>query len=80
MAIGQGKDAASPYQVDLVAGQTYEWCSCGRSKAKPLCDGSHEGTGCEPVKFTAEKTEPVLLCGCTESGNPPFCDGTHNII
>ncbi|NDC36921.1 MAG: CDGSH iron-sulfur domain-containing protein, partial [Proteobacteria bacterium] len=23
---------------------TYYWCSCGRSKSQPFCDGSHAGT------------------------------------
>lgn len=75
-----GKIEAAPCQVDLVEGQSYEWCSCGLSKTKPFCDGSHEGTGCEPVTFVAKKTETVLLCGCRETGDPPYCDGSHNII
>ena len=46
----------SPYQVDLVEGQTYWYCRCGRSKSQPFCDGSHEGTGLEPLEFTAPST------------------------
>ena len=30
-----------PKAVDLKAGQTVWWCSCGRSKSQPFCDGSH---------------------------------------
>ena len=67
-----------PYAVDVEAGKTYYWCACGRSKNQPYCDGSHQGTGIEPVAFTAEKTEKAWLCGCKKSANPPFCDGTHN--
>ena len=45
----------NPYQVQLEAGKRYAWCRCGRSKRQPFCDGSHEGTGIEPMMFTAER-------------------------
>ena len=61
------------------AGRTYFWCACGRSKTQPFCDGSHKGTGIEPVSLRAtEDGEEVLLCGCKQTRNPPFCDGSHN--
>ncbi|MEX5728322.1 glutamate synthase domain-containing protein 2/CDGSH-type Zn-finger protein [Rhodovulum iodosum] len=69
--------AKSPQTVDLEEGKTYSWCRCGRSQNQPFCDGSHEGTGLEPVSFTAEKTERATLCRCKATGNAPFCDGTH---
>ena len=31
----------APYAVEVVAGQSYYWCSCGQSKKQPFCDGSH---------------------------------------
>ena len=65
-----------PYVLELDAGE-YWWCSCGRSKGQPFCDGSHEGTGFEPVRFTLEKREKVWLCGCKHTATPPFCDGAH---
>ncbi|WP_455222388.1 CDGSH iron-sulfur domain-containing protein [Kaarinaea lacus] len=68
----------APYAVEVEEGKTYYWCACGRSKNQPFCDGSHQGTGFEPVGFTAEKTDTVYLCGCKKTGNKPFCDGTHN--
>ncbi len=68
----------APYAVDVEEGETYYWCSCGRSKKQPFCDGSHEGTSMRPVAFTAEKSEKVYLCGCKKTNNQPFCDGAHN--
>jgi CDGSH-type Zn-finger protein len=69
-----------PYPVEVEEGKQYAWCRCGRSKNQPFCDGSHEGTGLEPVVFTAEKTETIYLCGCKDTGDPPFCDGSHNLL
>ncbi len=70
----------SPFAVELVEGETYYWCACGRSKSQPFCDGSHQGTGLEPVAFTAEKTGTAYLCGCKRTANRPFCDGSHNTL
>ena len=67
-----------PVKVVLSKGEEYHFCTCGRSKSQPFCDGSHQGTGIEPLAFTAEKTEKAWLCGCKKSATPPFCDGTHN--
>jgi len=30
-----------PYQVDVIKGQKYFWCVCGRSAKQPFCDGTH---------------------------------------
>ena len=68
----------APYAVDVEAGETYYWCSCGRSKNQPFCDGSHQGTDFQPVAFSAEKSETVYFCGCKKTGNSPLCDGSHN--
>jgi len=68
----------SPYGVDVEAGKTYAWCSCGKSAAQPFCDGSHEGSGFSPVPFKAEKTETVFFCGCKKTKNQPLCDGSHS--
>lgn len=56
---------------------TYFWCACGKSRNQPFCDGSHRGTGFEPVQFTIEAKKDVFLCQCKHSANKPFCDGTH---
>ena len=66
-----------PYLVTLEGGRTYFWCACGRSASQPFCDGSHRGTGIEPLKLVAARTEEVLLCGCKRTGGAPFCDGAH---
>lgn len=67
-----------PYAVEVEAGKTYYWCSCGRSKDQPFCDGSHQGTGLEPVEFTAKESGEVYLCGCKHSSDQPYCDGSHS--
>jgi CDGSH-type Zn-finger protein len=66
----------APYAMELEPGDYY-WCACGRSKNQPYCDGSHAGSGLEPMKFTVTSKETRYLCGCKSSGNKPFCDGAH---
>jgi mannose-6-phosphate isomerase-like protein (cupin superfamily)/CDGSH-type Zn-finger protein len=63
---------------ELKAGKRYLWCSCGRSKSQPFCDGSHAGTEFLPIAFKAERDEDVIFCGCKQTGTGPFCDGAHS--
>jgi CDGSH-type Zn-finger protein len=63
------------YVVHVREGQRYRWCSCGHSRTQPWCDGSHAGTGFEPVEFTAPLSAEFHMCGCKASDNPPFCFG-----
>ena len=70
----------APFKVDLVDGKTYYWCACGRSNNQPFCDGSHQGTGFEPLAYKADKTGTAFLCGCKHSKKKPLCDGTHQTI
>ena len=65
-----------PYVSELEAGE-YWWCSCGKSKNQPFCDGSHKGSEFNPVKFSLTEKTKVFLCGCKHTATPPFCDGTH---
>lgn len=67
----------APIGVEVEAGQDYYWCSCGRSKSQPFCDGSHQGTDFTPVKFTATETKKVYFCGCKQSAAGALCDGSH---
>mmetsp|Transcript_25596 Transcript_25596/g.58896 ORF Transcript_25596/g.58896 Transcript_25596/m.58896 type:complete len:116 (+) Transcript_25596:2-349(+) len=59
------------------AGKTYYWCTCGKSKGQPWCDGSHVGTAHLPKEWKAEKTGTVKMCMCKSTGTPPICDNTH---
>ncbi len=72
--------AKAPVRVELTAGETYFWCSCGRSKTQPFCDGSHKGTGLAPLRYTAERSGPAFLCQCKASARRPLCDGTHKTL
>jgi CDGSH-type Zn-finger protein/quercetin dioxygenase-like cupin family protein len=66
------------FYYEIKAGKRYLWCSCGRSKAQPFCDGSHAGTAFLPVAFKAERDEDVIFCGCKHTATAPFCDGAHS--
>lgn len=66
-----------PCVVELEPGTSYWWCACGRSANQPFCDGSHEGTGLEPVEFTVQEKKKYGLCACKHTQNAPFCDATH---
>ena len=66
-----------PYAVDVEAGKSYWFCSCGKSKTQPFCDGSHQGSSFTPREYKAEKSETVYFCGCKHSANGMTCDGSH---
>jgi len=68
----------APYPVEVEAGKSYFWCSCGKSSKQPFCDGSHKGSAFNPVKYTAETDKKVFFCGCKASDKSPLCDGSHS--
>ena len=69
-----------PFGVVVKKDETYWWCACGLSKTQPFCDGSHQGTGFQPVKFVAEEKVMVAFCGCKQSRCKPYCDDSHIAI
>ena len=68
----------TPIPVDVEAGKTYWWCTCGRSASQPFCDGSHKGSGFTPQRWECGRSEQKWFCGCKRTGRAPMCDGTHN--
>ena len=70
----------SPCPVEVEAGKSYYWCSCGKSASQPFCDGSHKGSDFTPVKFEATETKVAYFCGCKHSAGPVLCDGKHKTL
>ena len=68
----------TPIAIDVVEGKAYYWCSCGKSKAQPFCDGSHKDSGFAPVKYEATESKKVFFCACKATKNQPLCDGSHS--
>ncbi len=68
----------TPYPVEVEAGKTYFWCSCGKSAQQPFCDGSHSGTEFTPEVYKADESKMVFVCGCKATKKPPLCDGSHS--
>jgi glutamate synthase domain-containing protein 2/CDGSH-type Zn-finger protein len=66
-----------PVKVNLSKGQEYHFCTCGRSRSQPFCDGSHIGTTFNPRVIVSEQDGDAYLCACKHTGNPPYCDGSH---
>ena len=69
---------ASPYAVEVEAGKTYFWCTCGQSDKQPFCDGSHKGSDFNPLKWEAPESKKVFFCGCKHTDKAPLCDGSHS--
>lgn len=66
-----------PVKVTLAKGQEYHFCTCGKSKSQPFCDGSHVGTSFTPRVIVSDEDGEAYLCACKHTANTPFCDGTH---
>lgn len=71
-------DCTDPALLHLVRGQDYLWCTCGRSRRQPFCDGSHSGSDLKPLRFTPAKSQTFWLCNCKYTRTPPYCDAAHN--
>ena len=68
------------YKIEVKKGKEYAWCACGMSQTQPFCDGSHAGSGFEPVIVTASISGIYGFCGCKHSKMGPACDGTHKSL
>lgn len=68
-----------PLGMEMEPG-SYWWCACGRSAGQPFCDGSHQGTGIQPVKHEVTEAGTVWWCQCKHSGNSALCDGSHRTL
>ncbi|MEE9396337.1 MAG: glutamate synthase-related protein [Methylococcales bacterium] len=66
-----------PVKVSLSKGQEYHFCTCGKSKSQPFCDGSHVGTSFNPRVIVSDEDGEAYLCACKHTGNTPYCDGSH---
>jgi CDGSH-type Zn-finger protein len=70
-----------PIRVEVEAGKTYWWCSCGLSKTQPFCDGSHKAEGrFAPIEFKPEVAKPMFFCTCKRTAKSPLCDGSHKAL
>jgi CDGSH-type Zn-finger protein len=67
-----------PVLVHLDPGIRYAFCTCGLSATQPFCDGTHRGTGLQPIKFFCEAAEDVWMCMCKQSRDGYRCDGSHS--
>lgn len=67
----------APIPVDVEAGKSYFWCSCGQSANQPFCDGSHKGSDFVPMKYEATEDKKMFFCACKHTANAPLCDGAH---
>lgn len=72
--------ARGPIPVDVEAGKTYYWCTCGRSAQQPFCDGTYKGGEFAPQAFTPEKSAKLWFCACKHTKKTPLCDGTHKTL
>jgi CDGSH-type Zn-finger protein len=70
----------APIGVDVEAGKSYWWCTCGKSSKQPFCDGSHKGSEFAPQQYTADASKTVYFCVCKATKNAPLCDGSHKSL
>ena len=64
----------APIGIEVEAGKSYWWCSCGKSANQPFCDGSHKGSEFVPRKYDAAEARTVYFCAFKATANAPLCD------
>ena len=69
--------AKVPALLELEAGKSYWYCTCGSSANQPFCDGAHAGSEFAPQAFTIDEAKKCAVCQCKRTANAPFCDGAH---
>ncbi|MFM7273898.1 MAG: CDGSH iron-sulfur domain-containing protein [Gammaproteobacteria bacterium] len=69
---------SAPIPVEVEAGKSYWWCTCGKSAKQPFCDGSHKGSDFVPMKYDAPESRKAYFCTCKATANKPLCDGSHS--
>ncbi len=52
----------APYPINVEAGKTYYWCSCGKSKTQTYCDDSHKETEFTTKQLTSTKSKSGYFC------------------
>tara|TARA_B110000444_G_scaffold176751_1_gene165373 strand:- start:323 stop:559 length:237 start_codon:yes stop_codon:yes gene_type:complete len=67
----------APIGIEVVAGKSYFWCTCGQSQGQPFCDGSHKDTDFVPQKYKATDNTKIWFCACKSTSSQPLCDGSH---
>ncbi len=71
----------TPIKVEVKAGETYAWCSCGASSNQPFCDGAHKGTSFTPNVWKCEEDASIHMCTCKlTSDEKGKCNGAHKRI
>jgi glutamate synthase domain-containing protein 2 len=76
-----------PVKVNLAKGQEYHFCTCGRSRSQPFCDGSHAGTAFRPrvivsdMSFGALSEEAkIALAKGAELAGTGICSGEGGML
>lgn len=69
-----GTPAATSFPLAVQQGRRYLLCVCGRSRKKPLCDGSHAGSGHLPDFYMAGESTTIEVCYCGKTACEPLCD------
>jgi CDGSH-type Zn-finger protein len=72
--------AKFPKPVEVEAGKTYYWCTCGKSANQPFCTGAHKDTSFTPQAWTAGESKTVYFCQCKHTKGAPLCDGSHKAL